>query len=583
MKPSPYRRLWPYLRPYRRDYVLGLALVVLSSACGIAAPLLIREAIDRLERQATREAILLLAGAIVLFALVRGVLVLASRLLILGASRKIERDFRSDLFAHLETLPARYYDTHATGDLTSRAINDLEGVRLVIGLGLMWCCSTGLSLAASVTVMFLLKPALAALCLAPLVLITLSLFYTGSRVQALSLAMQDQLGVLSSRAQENFSGARVVRAFAREEGEAERFAAACAEYRSRCLRMALWRALSWALILLLAEAAIAVTLVAGGRMMMAGTFSKGDFAAFTVYEFILIWPMIAMGWILHIFQRGAACMGRLSEVLEEPPAADGPAVRPLDRPVEGRIEARGLTFSYAGDRPPALVDLHLTIDPGQRVALVGRTGSGKSTLARLLLRLYPVPDGTVFVDGRDLNTIPAAEIRRATGAVPQDLFLFSDRLRENIAFGSPGGADDAAVERAAEAARLAPEVARFPGKYDTMIGERGVILSGGQKQRAALARALVRDPRILILDDALSSVDAQTEREILERLGEAARGRTTILITHRLSAAAGADRIFVLDGGRLVEEGRHEELVARGGLYASLWEGQKLEEELSLA
>jgi ATP-binding cassette subfamily B protein len=583
MKPSPVRRLWPYLRRYRRAYVQGLILVALASACGIAAPLLIREAIDRLERQATREAILLLAAAIVLFALVRGALIFASRTLILGASRRIERDFRSDLYAHLETLPARYYDTHPTGDLTSRAVNDIEGVRLMIGLGLMWSCSTGLTLLASVAVMFLLKPALAALCLVPLALITVSLIYTGTRVQALSLAVQDQLGVLSSRAQENFSGARVVRAFAREEGETERYAAACAEYRARSLRLARWRALSWALILLLAEAALVVTLVVGGRMMMAGTFSKGDFAAFAAYELFLIWPMIAMGWIIHLFQRGAACMGRLSEILEARPEIDDASARPLDRPIEGRIEARGLTFSYSPDRPPALADLRLTIEPGQRVAFVGRTGAGKSTLASLLLRLYPVPDGTIFVDGRDLNTIPAAELRRAVGLVPQDLFLFSDRLRENIAFGSLEGADDSRIERAAEIARLAPDAALFPDRYDTMVGERGVTLSGGQKQRTALARALIRDPRILILDDALSSVDAQTEREIRERLRDAARGQTTILITHRLSSAADADRIFVLDGGRLVEEGRHEELVARGGLYAALWEGQKIEEELTRA
>jgi len=343
------------------------------------------------------------------------------------------------------------------------------------------------------------------------------------------------------------------------------------------------RALAWALILLLAETAIALTLVAGGRMMMDGTFSKGDFAAFAAYELLLVWPVIAIGWVIILFQRGAACARRLGEIFDSRPEIDDASARPLDGAIEGRIEARGLTFSYAPDRPPALSDLRLAIEPGQHVAIVGRTGSGKSTLAQLLLRLYRAPDGMLFVDGRDINTIPVADLRRAIGAVPQDPFLFSDRLRENVAFGGPDGAADAQVARAAEIARLSPDVDLFPDRYDQMIGERGVALSGGQKQRTALARALVREPRILILDDALSSVDSDTERDIRERLRDFTRGRTTILITHRLSSAADADRILVLDGGRLAEEGRHAELLARGGLYAGLWESQRLAEELSQA
>ena len=583
MTQSHCRRLAPYLRRCRGAYVQGMILVALASGCGVTTPLLIRAAIDRLERQATRDFVLLVALAIVLFALVRGILIFSSRMLILGAARRIERDLREDLYAHLETLPARFYDTHPTGDLTSRAINDIEGVRMMIGIGLMWLASTGLVLAGSLAAMFFLKPSLAALCLIPLALITVMLVFAGARIQSLTLAVQDQLGVLSSRAQENFSGARVVRAFAREESETARFASAGKEYLARNLRLARVRALAWARILLLAETAIALTLVAGGRMMMDGTFSKGDFAAFAAYELLLVWPVIAIGWVIILFQRGAACARRLGEIFDSRPEIDDASARPLDGAIEGRIEARGLTFSYAPDRPPALSDLRLAIEPGQHVAIVGRTGSGKSTLAQLLLRLYRAPDGMLFVDGRDINTIPVADLRRAIGAVPQDPFLFSDRLRENVAFGGPDGAADAQVARAAEIARLSPDVDLFPDRYDQMIGERGVALSGGQKQRTALARALVREPRILILDDALSSVDSDTERDIRERLRDFTRGRTTILITHRLSSAADADRILVLDGGRLAEEGRHAELLARGGLYAGLWESQRLAEELSQA
>jgi ATP-binding cassette subfamily B protein len=293
--------------------------------------------------------------------------------------------------------------------------------------------------------------------------------------------------------------------------------------------------------------------------------------------------MIALGWVLSIVHRGAACLGRLAEIFDARPEVDDDAAVPSDRPIQGRIEARGLTFAYAPDRPPALRDVTLRIEPGQKVALVGRTGAGKTTFAQLLLRHYPVPPGTLFVDGRDVATIPRAELRRVVGAVPQDLFLFSDRLRANIAFGGVDGVPDGAVERAAELSRLSADVEQFPDRLDQMIGERGVTLSGGQRQRTALARAIVRDPRILVLDDAFSSVDSHTEREIRERLTEFLRGRTAIVITHRLSAVADADRIFVLDEGRLVEEGRHAELLARGGLYAELWEAQRLREELSEA
>jgi len=577
-----WARLSPYLRRHLGAYVVGLLLVVAATACGIAAPLLVKAAVDRLEAGATREFILLASGGIVVFAVVRGLFLFGGRHLILRASRRVEFELRNDLFAHLERLSARWFDTHPTGDITSRAINDLDGVRMMFGIGVMATASTGLLVTAAVSTMVAMKPALAALCLSPLALIAVLMAWAGARMHSLSLAVQDQLGVLSSRAQENFTGARVVRAFVQEDREIGRYAGLCEEYRARNLRLANWRCASWALILVLMEAAILVTLYAGGREMIGGTFSKGEFVAFTAYQFMLIWPMIALGWVVGIAQRGLACMGRLGEIWDAVPEVDDARAVP-GPPIRGAIEARNLTFAYGDGRPPALRDVSFRVEPGQKVAIVGRTGAGKSTLVHLLLRLYRVPDGMLFLDGRDVNTIPLADLRGAFGVVPQDLFLFSDRLRENIAFGARDGASEERIVRAAEISRLSADLDQFPDRLDQVIGERGVTLSGGQKQRAALARALVREPAILVLDDALSSVDAHTEIEIRERLRDFLKGRTCLVITHRLSAVTDADRILVLDEGRRVEEGRHEELVARGGLYATLWESQKLAEELSEA
>ncbi len=575
-------RLKPYLMRHRGAFLGGLLLVVLAAACSQPAPLIVKEVIDRLDRGAATPDFILGAAALILgVALARGALLFGGRYLILAASRRVEFEMRNDLFAHLETLSAGYYDRNATGEITSRAINDLEGVRMMYGVGLMAVASTGLLFAASIGSMLWLHPRLAALCLIPLAAVSLVMMFAGSRMQALSLDVQAQLGLLSSRAQENFSGARVVRAFVQEDNETARYRTLCAEYRDRNLRLARWRSGGWAAILLLAEGAMVVTLLVGGRGVVEGGLSKGVLGAFIAYQFQLLWPMVALGWVVNLVQRGLACLSRLGEIWESRPEVDDSLARPLEAAVRGRLEARHLTFRYAADRPPALQDVSFVIEAGSRTAIVGRTGSGKTTLLQLLLRHYPAPPGMLFLDGRDVNEIPKSAIRSAVGSVPQDLFLFSEKIRDNIAFGGLGAGSDEEIRRAADLSRLSADLDKFPQGLDTVIGERGVTLSGGQRQRTAIARALVRDPRILFLDDALSSVDSHTEREIQAGLRDFGRGRTTIVVTHRLADVVDADQILVLDEGRLAGRGRHEELLAAGGLYARLWESQKLQEELA--
>ncbi|HKS16193.1 MAG TPA: ABC transporter ATP-binding protein, partial [Planctomycetota bacterium] len=480
------KRLFPYLAAYRGRFAGGLGAIVLASGAGMVSPLFIRAAIEALERGARREFILNTALALVAFAVVRALLIFIGRTVILTGSRAVEFDLRNDLYRHLERLRPAWFDRNRSGDITSRLINDLEGVRMLAGMGIMALASTGLTFAFSMAGMCLIDLKLALIALVPLSLVTIVTAATGPAMHRLSLAVQDQLSVLSSRAQENFTGARVVKSFAQEDEEISRFRGECVEYQERNLSLARFRGFAFAGMTLFMEVAIVSTLYFGGKGIVDGTFSKPDLAAFTTFQFQLVWPMIAIGWVFAMSQRGAACMGRLAEILDVPPApAEGPE---SPRPV-GRIEFRDLTFSYGDGRDPALRGVSFAIEPGSRVAIVGATGSGKSTLASLLLKLYDAPAGTIFVDGRDLETIPTAPLRRAIGPAPQEIFLFSDTLRANIAFGAAGEPSREAVEAAARLSRIADDAVRFPDGLDQRIGERGVTLSGGQKQRVALARA----------------------------------------------------------------------------------------------
>jgi ATP-binding cassette subfamily B multidrug efflux pump len=579
------RRLLPSLARHRRALFFGLFALFATTALSVAGPWVLRHAIDDLTAGLTRQKLWLYAGALLGLVGVEGVFRYQMRMVLIGVSREMEYDLRNEVFHHLTLLAPRYYQQNRIGEVMSRATNDMSAVRMVLGPGIMYTASTVATFGGAVTLMLAISPRLTLLALIPLVLVSWLVRHYGRQVHDRYEQVQAQLAELNALVQENLSGARVVRAYAQEPHEEARFALANEEYVARNRQLVRISGILHPGIGFLMGLGSLTVLWLGGRMVVAGTITLGEFVAFGVYLAMLNWPMIALGWVVNLFERGEASMSRIHAILDARPEIRDEEPLALTE-VRGDVEFRGLSFAY--DDVPVLRDIDLRVPAGTTVAIVGPTGSGKSTLVSLLPRLFDAPPGTLFVDGHDVRRIPLAALRGAVGFVPQESFLFSATVRENVAFGvqgeggPPGAGMDGAkrAEWAAGVAQLTQDVRDFPQGFETTVGERGITLSGGQKQRTALARALAVDPRILVLDDALSAVDTETEEHVLLGLREVMRTRTTFLVSHRVSTVREADLIVVLREGRIVERGTHDELVGRGGFYADLHRRQLLEQEI---
>jgi ATP-binding cassette subfamily B protein len=580
-------RLLPHVARYRRQIGGGFVCLLFTTAVSLLSPWVLKYAIDDLTAGVTRSKLAIYAGLLLAVAVVGGWFRFLMRRILMGVSREIEYDLRNDFFAHLQRQPLAYFQANRTGDLMSRATNDLGAVRMMIGPAIMYSSTTSIIFVVSVALMLSISPWLTLIAFIPLPIVSLAVKWFGDAIYRRSERIQEQLAQLSTIAQEALAGVRVVRAYCRERVEIERFRTANQEYLDRSRALIRLQGLFYPSMGFFFGISSLLVLWLGSREVIGGQMTLGEFVAFNAYLVMLSWPMIAFGWVTNMLQRGMASWKRMLAILDarpaitEDPAPVGP--RAVSE-IRGAIEFRDLSFAYNGQ--PVLKHITAKIEPGQTLALVGPTGSGKSTLVALLPRLFDPPPGAVFIDGVDVRQLPLAVLRGAIGFVPQEPFLFSATIAENVAFGAAAtnpaaAADLARVTQAAAIARLDKDVVDFPKQYDTAVGERGITLSGGQKQRTALARALMINPRIVILDDAFSAVDTYTEEEILSELRRGIRQRTSILVSHRISTVKDADLILVLEDGRVAERGTHAELLAHGGLYANLYRKQLLEEELA--
>ncbi|MEO7030131.1 MAG: ABC transporter ATP-binding protein [Acidobacteriaceae bacterium] len=610
------RPLFPYLKRYWRSFAWGGIALIIYNVTKAIVPIIVGGAIDDL-RLHLSAAIIARSGLKLLgIAAVSGTFLYLTRQIIIGASREIEFDLRNDLFAHLETQPPSFFQEHRTGDIMARSTNDLNAVRQLLGPAIMYSANTIVFTAAALPYMIRLSPKLTLFAFVPLPFASVLVQYFGAHIHTRFERIQAMFSDISAQAEENFSGARLIRAFAQEQAQIEAFERSNQEYIRRSLRLARLMAMLWPTLEFVLGLSLMITLLVGGHEALLHIqdihkgITVGQFTTYNVYMVQLIWPMIAIGWVVNLVQRGAASVVRIDALMKQQATINDDHANlalsfpdPLDlsfrstnnlsfrsaaeesafstTTILGEIEFRDLIFAYTADAV-TLSNINLHIPAGSSIAIVGPTGSGKSTLVSLIPRLHDAEPGMVLIDGIPVREYPLATLRHAIGFVPQETFLFSESIRENIAFGTPAATDDE-IYAAAETAHIATEISEFPHAFATRVGERGMTLSGGQKQRTAIARAVLRDPPILILDDALASVDTYTEEQILNSLRDAMQGRTTILISHRVSTARSADRIAVLVAGRIVELGTHEDLLERDGYYSNLFDKQRLEEELATA
>jgi ATP-binding cassette subfamily B protein len=573
-------RLYPYLRRHPGRLAVGFLAVIFSNAFQMMGPWVMGRAVDSLYETVTQERLLYYAGILIGLTLVEGICRFGARWWFIGASRDMEYALRSDVFAHLESLPMSFYHRNKTGELMSRATNDLSNVRMLLGPGIMYSLNTVVTAAVAVGFMLSIDWRLTVVSLLPMPIVSIAVRKVGQRINTLTEQSQERLADLSARVQESMAGVRVVKAFSQEDQEIDDFRhlnEALVEKNNQLNRVT---SVFFPMMQFVIGLAIVIILWFGGRQVIQGSISRGQLVQFIFYLGTLAWPMIALGWVVNLLERGRASMQRLNYILDtEPDIRDRAGVGGgID--VRGEIEFRNLNFAYNGT--PVLKNVSLKIPEGRTMAIVGATGSGKSTLVQLIPRLYNAPPNSLFIDGVAIEDIPLEPLRREIGFIPQDTFLFGETIRENIAFGVED-ASDSHVERAAQISNILSDIEQFPAGFKTIVGERGITLSGGQKQRTAISRAVIRDPRILILDDALSSVDTYTEEQILRELKGVMKGRTSILISHRVSTVREADEIVVMDRGEIVERGTHESLLANDGYYAELHQRQLLEEEIEVS